>query len=85
MMNTVYGILGFGGAVLSLLAYLQVSRGKWHGKSYRFQVSNLLAGAFLIVYGWHTRAYANILLNSVWLIIAIVALGRIRSRTRTKT
>jgi hypothetical protein len=77
-MNTLYTIMGFSGAVLSLFAYFQVSHGRWKGTSFYFQISNAFAAALLIVYGLHTHAYANILLNASWLLIAAVALKRLQ-------
>jgi len=69
--------IGYVGAGLILLGYFQVSRGGWTGKSSAFQLTNLCGALLLVVYSVALTAYANVLLNVVWLIVAIVAVVRL--------
>jgi hypothetical protein len=74
MRDWLISLLGFVGAGLILLAYLQVSRGAWQGKSLAFQLVNLFGALALVLYSIALTAYANVLLNVVWLVVAFIAL-----------
>jgi hypothetical protein len=74
--------LGFCGAGLVLLGYLQVSRGQWDGKSMAFQLANFVGASMLLVYSLLLFAYANVLLNLVWLAVAVVAIRKMTRRAR---
>jgi hypothetical protein len=74
MIDWLIALLGFMGAGLILLAYLQVSRGAWKGKSLAFQLVNLFGALALVLYSIALTAYANVLLNVVWLVVAFIAL-----------
>ncbi len=76
MTSAVISVLGFSGAILTLYAFFRVSHGEWKAKSKQFQLCNALAAALLILYSSYTHAYANVLLNVAWLIIAATALRR---------
>jgi hypothetical protein len=80
MTQTIISAVGFTGAIFTLSAYFQVSRGKWKGTSTKFQVCNAVAALLLIWYGLQVQGYANVFLNAVWLLIALAALFRIASK-----
>ncbi|MDB5182110.1 MAG: hypothetical protein JWP13_873 [Candidatus Saccharibacteria bacterium] len=79
-MTDIYQAIGFGGAVLVLLGYLQVSRGKWRAKSHKFQRVNALGAAMLLTYGLYLHAYPNVLVNTVWLVVALGSIYKLGRR-----
>jgi hypothetical protein len=70
-------VVGWGGAVLILLAYVLVTVGRLTGQSLAFQWMNLLGAAGFIVNGWWHRALPSTTLNVVWMLFAAVALWRL--------
>ncbi len=75
-MSNYQSIIGFIGAALILVGYWQVSRGIWQGKGKAFQLVNLLGSALLVWYSLLLAAYPVVVLNAVWLVVAVVALSR---------
>lgn len=78
MSNFVVSLMGFLGAGLILWAYFQVSREAWNGRSVRFQLVNLVGAVLLVIYATVLTAYANVVLNGVWVVVALVSLLRAR-------
>ncbi|HXH04860.1 MAG TPA: hypothetical protein VNI82_00335 [Candidatus Nitrosotenuis sp.] len=76
-MHVLIEIIGLLGAALLLFAYFQTSRGAWKGTSAQFQWFNIAASVCLVVYSGYKFAYANILLNTVWLVIGSLAVYRL--------
>jgi len=74
---------GYGGAGLILLGYFQVSRGAWKGKGLPFQLTNLCGAVLLLVYALVLTAYANVLLNAVWLVVAVVTITHLILRRKS--
>ena len=67
-------MVGWGGALLILSAYLMVTTGRLTGQSPLFQWMNLVGAAGFVVNGaWH-GAVPSATLNVVWLLIAAFAL-----------
>lgn len=76
----IYAALGYIGASLVLISYIQVTRGRWKPKSYIFQLANVVGAAFLIVYGVYEATYPNVVLNVVWLAVALTAVYKLHNR-----
>ena len=70
-------IVGWGGAVLILLAYLLLSAGRLTGQSLAYQVMNVLGAAGFIINGWWHRAIPSATLNVIWLLIGAIATWQI--------
>ena len=87
--NDVYMVvinsLGFIGAALLLGAYIQSSRGKWHGSTRAYQVANLFAGLSLTIYTYEKNAYFATFINIIWSIIALSALVHMRINLRKRS
>lgn len=81
-MNNVFVIAGYLGSLLLLLAYFQVSHGRWKARSYIFQGTNAVAACLLFLYSLTIEAYPNVLLNAVFLSIAAAALFSIATKKR---
>jgi len=69
-------IFGWTGSILYLLAYALVSAKKTEGDSVLYQGMNLVAGILLVTYTLSLGAYATTGLNSVWVAISLLTLGK---------
>ena len=77
-------VVGWGGALLILLAYLLLSMGKLTGQSRAYQWMNVVGAAGFVVNGWWHGALPSTALNVVWMGIGLVALWNI-ARKRSST
>ena len=78
-------IVGWGGAVLILLAYLLLSAGRLTGQSLAYQVMNVLGAAGFIINGWWHRAIPSATLNVIWLLIGAIATWQIIKKRGSST
>jgi cell shape-determining protein MreD len=78
-------VVGWGGALLILAAYLLVTVGRLTGQSLAFQWMNLLGAAGFVINGWWHRAIPSAALNVVWMLIAAVALWQLWKKRRSST
>ena len=76
-------IVGWGGAVLILLAYLFLSAGKLTGQSSLYQWMNVVGAAGFVTNGWWHGALPSAVLNVIWMMIGGVALWRIAIKRRS--
>lgn len=85
MMLEIVGIIG---GIAILVGFLEVSAGKWDGRSFRYELCNLIGAVLLGYYSIQKHAYTNIVLNIVWGTVAIYTmyhvLARHSHRRRTK-
>jgi len=72
--NLLIEILGWVGSVAVITAYGLNSYQKIKSDSLMFQLLNLTGATFLIINSIYKEAYPFTLINTVWLIIAIVAI-----------
>lgn len=77
--------IGVIGGILCLIAFVEVSLGRWDGRSFRYELYNLLAGLFLGYYAIQKEAYTNIVLNLVWGSVALYAISHIITRHKIRT
>jgi len=75
-------VVGWGGAVLILLAYLLLSAGKMTGQSLVYQGMNVVGAAGFVVNGWWHGAIPSATLNVLWLMIGLFASIRILKRRK---
>jgi hypothetical protein len=78
-------VVGWGGALLILAAYLLVTVGRLTGQSLAFQWMNLLGAAGFVINGWWHRAIPSAALNVVWMLIAAVALWQLWKKRGSST
>lgn len=69
--------IGWVGAVFSLLAYSLNSLNYILSQSTEYLLMNVIGCFFLIIYTFFKKAYANSVLNSIWLVMTIVALVKV--------
>ncbi|MEJ0055792.1 MAG: hypothetical protein WDN75_09155 [Bacteroidota bacterium] len=75
-MELLIEILGWTGSALVIAAYGLNSYQKIKSDSIVFQLMNLSGGAFLIIYTLYKGAFASTVINIVWVVIALSAIGR---------
>ena len=78
-------VVGWGGAVLILLAYLLLSAGRLTGQSLLYQGMNVVGAAGFVVNGWWHGAVPSAALNVLWLLIGAVASWRILKKRGSST
>jgi hypothetical protein len=84
-MELVINILGWIGSIAVVAAYGLNSYQMIKSDSIAFQLLNLTGAIFLIINSIYKQAYPFTFINSVWSVIAIVAIvGIIRKRTNLK-
>ena len=69
--------IGWTGAAFSLTAYSLNSLNIISSQSYAYLIMNIIGCFFLIIYTFSKKAYANSVLNSIWLLMTVVALVKI--------
>ncbi len=73
-MNYFVEIIGWIGAVLIIGAYYLNINGKIKSSSTSYIVSNLLGGIFFTINTFVHQAYPSMIVNIIWVFIAIAAL-----------
>lgn len=66
--------MGWGGALFSLAAFSLNSMGLTHGQSVEYLGMNIIGCLFLIIYGLTKKAHASYVLNTIFLLVAVLAL-----------
>jgi hypothetical protein len=84
-MELVVNILGWIGSIAVVAAYGLNSYQKIKSDSIAFQVLNLTGAIFLIINSIYKQAYPFTFINSVWSVIAIVAIIEIIRKRKLKT
>ncbi len=77
--STAFGLIG---ASCILLGFYRTSIGKWTGKSFWYELDNLVGASFLIIYQLSIGAYATLVLNVVWVVVAFAGITSIAQRRR---
>lgn len=73
-MNNFIEIIGWIGAVLIVGAYFFNINGKLKSSSIVYIISNLLGGIFFTLNTFVHKAYPSMIVNIIWVIIAIAAI-----------
>ena len=72
--QTIINTAGWTGAIISLSAYAANSNGFVQSKSFSYLLMNAPACLMLIFYTFNKRAFVNTTLNSIWLIVTVIAI-----------
>ena len=78
MTTIIVDVLGWIGAASLLSAYAFVSSGRLEGSGLGFQLLNLVGAVGLLVNGVYHGAWPSAGLNTVWLVVGVIALARLR-------
>lgn len=63
-------LVGVLGGCLFLFAFYRTSIGKWTGKSFWYEMDNLLGAVCMSLYAFSKTAYISIVLNIIWGVVA---------------
>ncbi len=72
-MDMLVEVLGWIGAVMVLGAYALLSARKLPSDSYTYHGINMIGSLFLVIYASYKVAWANVVVNVVWLVIGLIA------------
>ncbi len=75
-MKLILDIGGWIGMIMVVTGYYLVSNGKIEARTNTFQLINLVAAFLIGLNALYYGAMPSVGLNAVWILIAIVALGR---------
>ncbi|PFG41466.1 hypothetical protein ATJ88_0105 [Isoptericola jiangsuensis] len=78
---TVITALGWVGAAAGLVAYAQVSKGRWTSSSWAFQLTNIAAALLMMVVAGINGVWPSAAANVAWVVIGIQTL-LVAHRTR---
>ncbi len=81
-MNLLLDVLGWVGSIEVVAAYGLNSSQKIKSDSLLFQLLNLTGALFLIINSIYKEAYPFTFINSVWMVIALIALVGIVKKKR---
>ncbi len=70
-------VIGWIGALSLLSAYILMSRGKIHGRSYLYQGLNVIGSLGFIVNSGYFGAIPSVGLNVIWLVIGMVTIFKL--------
>ena len=76
--------IGIIGALAVLIAYAMNSYQKIRSDSIGFYLLNLSGGILLIAYSLYKEAWANMVINVVWVLVAAIAIGRFYKKNGNK-
>lgn len=79
-----YTVIGLIGALLILLGFYRISIGRWTGKSFWYELDNLVGAVMAGIYQVHYRAYISVAINVVWAVVALRGLSSYAERRRNK-
>jgi hypothetical protein len=72
-----YTIVGWIGALIFILAYMLLSLHILSAKKKLYHILNAIGGICLIINALHLKDFPNLVVNAVWAIIAISAMGNL--------
>ena len=81
MLTELIGILG---GIFFLIAFTEAAAGRWNGKSFYYELFNLLGAVFLLYYAFSKDAYTNIVLNLIWGVVALYGINNIIERHKVR-
>ena len=82
-MDIVANIIGLGGAGVVLVAYFLLSAGKISSEQPCYPLMNMIGSiGVLVSLAWHWNMPSAVI-NSIWVVISLVALVRIYGKRRT--
>ena len=75
-MSVLIEVLGWIGSVLIVGSYALNITGRLAANNILYVVANIIGGVFFVVNTYYHQAYPSMLVNIVWVIIAIVMLSK---------
>lgn len=75
----IFELIGWIGAIFFILSYFLLSKGKLKQDEFMYHLMNLLGAVCLVINAIHFKDNANILVNTVWFSIAMMAIYNCRT------
>lgn len=72
---SIVDIVGWTGAILVILAYLLITTRKVKASSILYQTLNFFGSIGIIVNSFFYRAYPSVIVNALWILIALYGLS----------
>lgn len=72
--------IGVIGGLFYLFAFWRISIGKWTGKSFWYEMDNLIGAVLMSFYAFSKEAYIGIVLNIVWGVVAFKGISSYSER-----
>lgn len=79
-----YSAIGLIGALLILFGFYRTSIGRWTGKSFWYELDNLVGAIMVATYQIHYRAFISVGVNVVWAIVALRGITSYREHQKNK-
>jgi uncharacterized membrane protein len=79
-----FTFIGIVGASLILFGFYRISSGRWSGKSFWYELDNLIGAVLVFIYQIHHKAYITAALNTIWAVVALRGLSSYAERQRKK-
>jgi hypothetical protein len=80
----VFNLVGLIGSLLLLFGFYRTSIGQWTGKSFWYELDNVVGAALIIVYQVHYHAYISVVLNFIWGVVAFRGLTSFAQRYQAR-
>lgn len=77
-------VIGVIGGVLILVAFVCNSLGRWKAESLRYEFFSMVGAGLLVYYTLEKNAYANVVLNSIWALVAAYSLVNLIQRRKIR-
>jgi hypothetical protein len=77
-------LVGIIGGLFFLFAFYRTSIGRWTGKSFWYEMDNLIGAVLMSFYAFSKTAYIGIILNIVWGLVAFRGVSSYAERRLSK-
>lgn len=82
MSDALLTFIGTTGAALILFGFYRTSIGRWTNTSFWYELDNLLGAGLLMIYNLNRSAHISVVLDVVWVIVALRGITSIHERRR---
>jgi hypothetical protein len=79
-----YEAFGIIGSLLILFGFYRISTNKWTGKSFWYELDNLIGALLVFIYQAHHHTYITATLNVIWVIVALRGITSYKQRAGKK-
>lgn len=77
-------VIGTVGAGLILFGFYRTSIGRWTNTSFWYELDNLVGAGLLMIYNLNRQAHISVVLDIVWVIVALRGITSIAERRNSK-
>lgn len=81
-MNNITQIIGIAGSGIVLIGFVMLQHRKWNSESIAYLLSQLIGSFLLILYAVMLKSYPFIVLNSLFVFVAMKKIIELKSKKR---